>query len=67
MLEPLPVFEAGASFHNLVLFVVGLQYMVTPDEIRFNKKSTVCVDVWAGSYYTAVLTDKVMKYFKSYK
>jgi hypothetical protein len=44
-----------------------LDFLLTPEQIHLKTKSTVFVDLWAGSYNTVALTDKVTKGLKKYK
>lgn len=36
----------------------GLEFLLTPEPVRLKAKSTLFVDLWAGSYNTVALTDK---------
>ena len=47
------------GFHNFILYFLGLDFLLTPDQVHLKTKSTVFVDLWAGSYNTVALTDKV--------
>jgi hypothetical protein len=37
----------------------GLDFLLTPEQIHLKTKSTVFVDLWAGSYNTVAQTEKV--------
>jgi len=41
---------------------LGLDFLLTPEPIHLKAKSTVFVDLWAGSWNTVALTDKVSMY-----
>ncbi len=44
---------------NIIITLLGLDYLLTPDKIHAKARSTVFKDVWAGSYNTIVRSTAV--------
>jgi hypothetical protein len=44
----------------------GLDVLLTPGQIHLKPKSTIFVDLWAGSYNTVAQTEKVSHWGKIY-